>query len=52
MSSIEAEFTAVCEAAKVILYVRSILDKLGINQDETTTLYKDSRGALLMENPD
>ena len=38
------------EAAKVILYVRSILDDIGINQNSATTLYEDNQGALLMAN--
>ena len=50
MSSTEAEFTAACDAAKAILYIRSILDKINISQDEATTLYIDNNGALLMAN--
>ena len=50
LSSTEAEFTAAAEAGKYIKYVRSILDELGIEQDEATTLYKDNQGALLMAN--
>ena len=50
MSSTEAEFTAAAEAGKYILYVRSILDQLGIPQKEATTLYEDNQGALLMAN--
>lgn len=50
LSSTEAEFTAAAEAGKYILYVRSILDQLGIPQDEASTLYEDNQGALLMAN--
>ena len=50
LSSTEAEFIAACEAAKVILYVRSILDDMGIDQEKATTLYEDNQGALLMAN--
>jgi hypothetical protein len=50
MSSTEAEFTAAAEAGKYILYVRSILEQLGIPQQEATTLYEDNQGALLMAN--
>ena len=50
LSSTEAEFIAACDAAKVILYVRSILDDLGIEQNKATTLYEDNQGALLMAN--
>ena len=49
-SSTEAEFTAACDAGKAILYVRSILDEIGINQDLATSLYIDNNGALLMAN--
>ena len=50
MSSTEAEFIAACEAAKVILYVRSILEDSGIDQLKATILYADNQGALLMAN--
>ena len=50
LSSTEAEFIAACEAAKVILYIRSILDDINIRQEEATTLYEDNQGALLMAN--
>ena len=50
LSSTEAEFIAACEAAKAILYVRSILNDIGISQDSATTLYEDNQGALLMAN--
>ena len=48
LSSTEAEFVAACDAAKAILYVRSILDDIGISQDKATTLFEDNQGALLM----
>ena len=47
-SSREAEFTAACEAAKSICYVRTILDETGVPQDSATALYIDNQGALLM----
>ena len=47
-STTEAEFTAACDAAKAILYLRSILDQLGVSQDHATILYEDNAGALLM----
>ena len=50
MSSTEAEFTAVCDAGKAILYIRSILNQIGVNQNEATTLFIDNNGALLMGN--
>jgi deoxyuridine 5'-triphosphate nucleotidohydrolase len=50
MSSTEAEFTAAADAGKYILYVRSIIEQLGIPQQVATTLYEDNQGALLMAN--
>ena len=49
-SSTEAEFTAACKAGKSILYVRSILDEIGLSQDEATPLFIDNNGALMMGN--
>ena len=49
-SSTEAEFIAAAEAGKFILYVRSILEDIGIPQQEATTLFEDNNGALLMAN--
>ena len=50
LSSTEAEFIAACEAAKIILYIRSILEDINISQESATTLYEENQGALLMEN--
>ena len=50
LSSTEAEFTAAADAGKHILYVRSILEDIGIPQHEATVLFEDNQGALLMAN--
>ena len=50
MSSTEAEFTAACNAGKEIIYIRSIFNKIGVDQNEATTLFIDNNGALLMGN--
>ena len=50
LSSTEAKFTAAAEAGKFILYVRSIVEELGIPQRYATTLYEDNQGAILMAN--
>ena len=50
LSSTKAESTAAAEASKYILYVRSILEEFGIDQQQATTLYEDNQGALLMAN--
>ena len=50
MSTTEAEFVAACDAAKIILFFRSIFQDLGIPQEDATILYEDNTGALLMAN--
>ena len=50
LSSTEAEFTASAEAGKTILYIRAILQELGYEQYQPTTLYIDNQGALHMAN--
>ena len=50
LSSTEAEFQAACEAAKSIMYVRSILEEIGLEQEDASTLFIDNNGALLMAN--
>jgi len=49
-SSTEAEFTAACDAGKMILFFRSLLYDLGIEQEQAMVLYEDNNGALLMAN--
>ena len=50
LSSTEAEFSAACEAGKIILYLRSILEELQVEQEAATILYEDNMGALMMAN--
>mmetsp|Transcript_1111 Transcript_1111/g.1700 ORF Transcript_1111/g.1700 Transcript_1111/m.1700 type:complete len:342 (+) Transcript_1111:23-1048(+) len=50
LSTTEAEFVAACDAAKMILFFRSILEDLGIPKEEATMLYEDNNGALMMAN--
>ena len=50
LSTTEAEFTAACEAGKYLLYVRTILEEIGLEQTDATVLYEDNQGALLMAN--
>jgi hypothetical protein len=49
-SSTEAEFTAACDAGKMILFFRSLLQDLNIEQTQATILYEDNNGALMMAN--
>ena len=48
LSSIETEFIVAVEAGKYILYLRSILQDMGMTQHEATILYEDNQGSLLM----
>ena len=49
-SSTEAEFIAAVEAGKLALYLRSMLDDLGITQANATPLYEDNDAAIAMAN--
>ena len=49
-SSTEAEFIAAVEAGKLALYLRSILNDLGIEQTHATPLYEDNTAAITMAN--
>ena len=46
LSSTEAEFAAMAETGKAALYLRSILDELGILQSLPTNIYADNAGAI------
>lgn len=46
----EAEVVAACEAAKMAIYLRSILDEIGAPQENATMIYEDNTGALMMAN--
>ena len=50
LSSTDAEFVAAAEAGKFILYVRTIMEEIGLPQDMATVLYEDNQGALLIAN--
>ena len=45
-SSTEAEFYALVECAKMMLYLRSVLEDLGINQTFATSIFEDNKGAI------
>jgi hypothetical protein len=49
-SSTEAEFVAPCDTAKMILFFCSLLQDIGLEQEEATVLFEDNNGALLMAN--
>ena len=50
MSSTEAEFYAATEAGNSILYIRSILEDLGLEQRQATVLHMDNNRAFNIDN--
>ena len=50
LSSTEAEFNAACDAGKAILYIRTILEEIGMEQKEASVLHIDNNGVLNMAN--
>ena len=48
LSSTEAEFYAITETGKLVLYIRHVLCDLGMEQEQPTTIYEDNRGCLQM----
>eukprot|EP00980_Cylindrotheca_fusiformis_P020335 scaffold7349_cov135-Cylindrotheca_fusiformis.AAC.1 len=50
LSSTESEFTAMAETGKAVLYLRSILNEIGVLQPDPTPIQADNRGAIYMAN--
>jgi hypothetical protein len=50
LSSTEAEFYTMADAGKAAIYLRSILDEIGLTQNKPTTIYADNKGALCIAN--
>ena len=48
LSSTEAEFYALAEAGKIVLYMRSVLSDINVPQTLPTVIYEDNRGCLKM----
>ena len=46
LSSTEAEFYALTEAGKLILYLRMVLGDVGFEQKQPTTVYEDNKGVI------
>ncbi len=52
LSSTEAEYMAMTEASKEIMYLKSVLNSIGIQQPESINLFVDNKGAIdLSRNP-
>jgi len=49
-SSAEAEFQAASDAGKMALYIRSILDELGVPQENATCIFEDNKACVYMAN--
>jgi hypothetical protein len=53
LSTTEAEYIAMCEAAKDIVWTRRLLSGIGCDQKQPTELFCDNQGALkLVSNPE
>jgi hypothetical protein len=50
LSSTEAEYIGLCEAAKVVAWARQFLEELGFKQDKPTIIYEDNQSAIAMVN--
>ena len=48
LSSTEAELVALTDAGKMILYVRSVLEELGLEQTLATPVYEDNKGCMFI----
>jgi hypothetical protein len=49
-SSTEAEFVAACDTGKMILFFRSLLQEVGVQQHDATIMFEVNNGALMMAN--
>jgi hypothetical protein len=51
-SSCEAEYMAMCAATREAVYLRLLLQELGVNTNSGTVIYVDNQGAIaLAQNP-
>ncbi|XP_067931146.1 uncharacterized protein [Watersipora subatra] len=48
LSSCEAEYMALSDAVKELLYLRSFCDQMNMSQPESSILYTDNQGAIAM----
>jgi hypothetical protein len=52
LSTAEAEYVALCEAAKKVVWLRRLLEDVGEKQPYPTVVFEDNRAAIsLTENP-
>ena len=50
LSSTESKFVGASNAGKLALYLRSVLNQLGLDTNEATPLYEDNAAAIKMAN--
>jgi transposase InsO family protein len=51
-SSTEAEFDALCAAVREVMYLRGLLQEMGLEQQGPTTIYEDNQPCIaLVKNP-
>lgn len=50
VSSTEAEYMAVFEAVKEVLWIKSLLNSINVNMSEPITLYEDNQSCIAMAN--
>jgi Reverse transcriptase (RNA-dependent DNA polymerase) len=52
LSSTEAEYMALCAATQDVVYMRRLLEELGVKQKGSTIIFEDNQGCIaLAENP-
>ena len=52
LSTTEAEYLALSHATQEAMWLRTLLDGMGFNQTEPTTMFKDNQGTIeLAKNP-
>ena len=52
LSSTEAEYMALCDAVKELLWIKQLLHCLGLKSDTISKIYEDNKGCkLLSEHP-
>ena len=52
LSSTEAEYIALCAAVQEVVWLRNLLKDLNFEQKDSTTLFEDNQGAIVLsKNP-
>ena len=52
LSTTDAEYVALCDAAQEAVWLRALLSDIGFTQSVPTTIYEDNQGAIcLSQNP-